>query len=181
ETVIIANSEFKQGGAIRGLAARLAEQGQDDLAEPGEVLRGMAVPRPAVVLPEDYVEDPMTAVLDPPVQPNPTGQHLTGGPAAADVVGHLRALLLPLPAPPHDPHDRCQPLPVVLAAQPVGLVQHRVLPLLLPAMSLILTGVAVVPQSLEAGLFGVLEGSNDVGVQRRLVLLDRQQVIPTGV
>ena len=49
------------------LALVLADQRQGDAAQPPQVIRRVARPRPALVLPEDNIQHPVQAVLDPPV------------------------------------------------------------------------------------------------------------------
>src|SRR5262245_5614743 len=162
-------------GAFAGV---LFEDGQGDAAEPGEVLGGIAGAGAAGVLAEDHVEDPMDAVLNAPMAADPCGQHLGQFLDAGDVVVRLVAVLVRLTPLAADVDDGLEPLPVGLGAQPRRVVNHRVDPLLLPAVPL-LRGVVHPPaQPGEALLLGLLEAGDAVLVQRLLVLLDGQQVLP---
>src|SRR5882762_9592059 len=96
---------FEEVGVPAGLLALdldaafavvLPQQRQGHAPQPGQVLRRVPGPHPAVVLAEHYVEEPMDLVLDAPMAPYPGRQALHPGGAAADVVGRLVADLVPL-------------------------------------------------------------------------------------
>src|SRR6266487_3055203 len=84
------------------LALVLADQRQRDPPQPRQVLRRVARPRPASVLPEDDVQHPVQAVPDPPVAADRLGQPLDGRLAAAAVVVLRAAALVPVAALPAD-------------------------------------------------------------------------------
>src|SRR5215813_653341 len=103
------------GGTV--LALVLAEQRQHHLAQPGQVLRRIALAAAAAVFAEEDVEAPMLSVLDAPVGPNPLRQLGGRGGAAADVVGRRHALLVPPPPRPPPLHPRLEAWPLARRAQ----------------------------------------------------------------
>ena len=70
----------------------MAEQVRGEVAEDGEVLRGVAVADAAVILAEGDVEDPVQAVLDPSVAADRLSKvYGIGRQAGADVARLARA------------------------------------------------------------------------------------------
>src|SRR5258708_40144524 len=112
EVVIVAAGAvaFALDGAF---AVVLADERKGNATQPGQVLGRVPGASPTLVLPEDHVEHPVLPVLNAPVAADGARQPLYARLAAADVVGHLVALLAV-----HDPHPahrdhHVQPRPLV--------------------------------------------------------------------
>src|SRR6266542_2726337 len=131
--------------------------------------------RAVVVLAEHHVQHPVQAVLDPPVPAHQAPQSLRPAAVAADVqlqLATVLALHLPLPA---DGHQRLDVHP--LRGQPDRVVDHRHIPLLVATVSLLQARKRVMAQAREVTLEGLEQQPLAGLLQRRLVALDRQQVI----
>src|SRR5262245_35115127 len=113
----------QQLAADATFALILAEQGSDYPAQHPQVLRRGAVLEPAGVLPEDDIQHPVQPVLDPPVPAGGPAQLAGTAPAAADVMGHLEALLAPLPSGPENADNGLHVGPLLPGAQPPQVVQ----------------------------------------------------------
>src|SRR5262245_59667366 len=181
QAVVVLQRRPQLLGGSTVLAAILAEQRQHHLPQPGQVLRRVALATAAAVFSEEDIQAPMLSILDAPVGPNPLRQFGGRGGAATDVVGFFHTLLVSHPPRAPHLHHRLEIDPLLCRAQPLRLVQHHVDAFLVAPMALLLTDEQVVPDPLQVDGQGILERGLDVGVQGRLVVLDRQQVVAACV
>src|SRR4051794_39586472 len=164
-------------GASGAGVAFLSEEGSNHLAQPSEVLGGVAILRAAEILGKDYIQNPMLVILDAPVVANQLRYFHCGHHAAADVMADLHTLLVPLPPFPDHLDDGVEVLPLLLGAQPLRVVNQRHHPLFLSAVADLTGDENVVRDSLKTACFRLGKAGPDVGMQSRLVVLDRQQVV----
>src|SRR5438105_2178402 len=95
ESEVVVPGSPQQLAADAALAVVLPQQGGSHPAQLPHVLPGRAVLEPAVVFPEDHIQHPVQAVLNPPMSPRGAAQFLGTAPPAANVVGHLKGFLVP--------------------------------------------------------------------------------------
>src|SRR5262249_43644 len=147
------------------------QEGESETAEQSQVLGGILLLHPIVILSEVHVELPMQVVLDPPVLTQPTGIVFRTGPLVTDEKATLGSGF-----PRHGPLAVTQPEggqtgPSVGMADPLGAMQDRIAAILLTPMTALARLVFVVIHASEVGVERLNEGVLDVFEEVFLVVL----------
>src|SRR5262249_18009256 len=133
-----------------------------------EVLRGMALAHPAVILAEAHVENPMALVFDAPMVADEAVKRDRVRCLAADVIGHLDAGFPVLPALTDCYDDRMQILPGLPVTHPVDVREDPHGAQLSPAMSFVLLGEHVVVEGGQVAIHEPVEHLLEVFKQVRM-------------